>query len=147
MAKTRKTWREKLEEEHPSHGKIVRILIPKPLDVHTLICKIPKGKLVSDEQIRERLAKDYHADKTCAKVTGIFLRIAAEVAEEDLRRGKGGITPYWRVVKPDGSLNEKFPGGVEAQAAHLREEGHTIEPGKGKKPPRVKDFEKFLQRL
>jgi len=26
----------------------------------------------------------------------------------------------------------------------LREEGHTIEPGKGKKPPKVKDFEKAL---
>jgi len=30
---------------------------------------------------------------------------------------------------------------VEAQAEHLTEEGHTIEPGKGKKPPRVKDYE------
>jgi len=27
---------------------------------------------------------------------------------------------------------------------NLREKGHTIEPGKGKKPPKVKDFEKAL---
>jgi len=27
---------------------------------------------------------------------------------------------------------------------NLRTEGHTIEPGKGKKPPKVKDFEKAL---
>ena len=147
MAKTRKTWREKLEEEHPSHGKIVRMLIPAPLDVDTLICKIPKGKLVSDEQIRERLARNFHADLTCPMTTGIFIRIVAEAEEEDLRNGRGEVTSYWRVTKPDGSLNEKFPGGTEAQAAHLREEGHTIEPGKGKKPPRVKDFEKSLQRL
>jgi len=40
--------------------------------------------------------------------------------------------------------NEKYPGGIEAQASHLEEEGHTIEPGKGKKPPWVKDFEKAL---
>jgi len=33
---------------------------------------------------------------------------------------------------------------TDAQAAHLRKEGHTIEPGKGKKPPRVTDFEKVL---
>jgi len=79
--------------------------------------------------------------------TGIFIRIVAEAAEEDLRDGREQITPYWRVIKPDGSLNEKFPGGVEAQASHLREEGHTIEPGKGKKPPEVKDFGKSLQEL
>ncbi len=48
------------------------------------------------------------------------------------------------MLRADGSLNEKFPGGVDAQAAHLREEGHTIEPGKGKKPPKVKDFEGAL---
>lgn len=40
--------------------------------------------------------------------------------------------------------NEKCDGGVEAQAAHLREEGHTIEPGRGKKPPQIKDFERTL---
>jgi hypothetical protein len=79
--------------------------------------------------------------------TGIFLRIAAEAAVEDLRGGKQDITPYWRVIKADGSLNEKFPGGTAAQAARLREEGHSIQPGAGKKPPRVEDFEKSLQTL
>jgi hypothetical protein len=44
----------------------------------------------------------------------------------------------------DGSLNPKFPGGVEAQAARLVEEDHEITPGKGKKPPKVRDFEKSL---
>ena len=29
-------------------------------------------------------------------------------------------------------------------AGGLRKEGHNIEPGKGKKPPKVKDFEKAL---
>jgi len=58
--------------------------------------------------------------------------------------GKKDITPYWRTLKSKGELNEKYPGGVEAQAARLKEEGHTIEPGKGKKPPKVKDFEKAL---
>ena len=76
--------------------------------------------------------------------TGIFVGIAARAAEEMASEGKMDITPYWRTVKSKGELNEKYPGGVEAQAAHLREEGHTIEPGKGKKPPKVKDFEKAL---
>jgi hypothetical protein len=51
------------------------------------------------------------------------------------------------VIKADGSLNEKFPGGIQAQAAHLKKEGHSIEPGKGRKPPRVKNFEKSLQKM
>lgn len=123
------------------------LLIPKPLDVDALVRKVETGKLVTVDQIRRRLAKDYGGDSACPLCTGIFLRIAAEAAEEELAKGATEITPYWRVVKTDGGLNEKFPGGVDAQAAHLKEEGHTIEPGKGKKPPRVKDFEKAVQKL
>ncbi|RJQ28604.1 MAG: MGMT family protein [Peptococcaceae bacterium] len=124
-----------------------RMLIPTPLLVDALIHKVQKGRLVTVRQIRERLAGDFKADVTCPLTTGIFIRIAAEAAEEDLRMGREEITPYWRVVRDDGSLNEKFPGGVEAQAARLKEEGYTIEPGKGKKPPKVKDFEKHLAGL
>jgi len=59
--------------------------------------------------------------------------------------GSEDITPYWQAIKPDGSLNGKVPGGVEAQAGRLMVEGHTIEPGEGKKPPRVKGLEGCLQ--
>ena len=148
----RKTWREKLEVE--LERKVVdnlrgggTLLIPKPLDVDALVHRVEKGKLITITQIRERLAKDFGGDDTCPLCAGIFLHIAAEVAEEDLSRGATEITPYWRVLKGDGRLNEKFPGGVAAQAARLEEEGHTIEPGKGKKPPKVKDFEKVLVEL
>ena len=137
MSKTRKTWREKLEKELAT--KVVddprgrgKMLIPKPLDVDALMRRVDKGKLATVDQIRGRLAKDYGADLTCPLCTGIFLRIAAETAEEDLSKGATEITPYWRVIKADGSLNEKFPGGVAAQASHLREEGHAIEPAKSK---------------
>lgn len=162
MPKTRKTWREKLEKEQ-GLPKIVdvtpkmagrfgtkmgdKMLIPKPLDVDALIRQVKKGKLITQSQIREKLARDFKVDATCPITTGIFIRIAAEAAEEDLRRGKEQITPCWRVIKEDGRLNEKLPGGIEAQAARLREEGHIIEPGKGRKPPRVKDFERSLQKL
>jgi hypothetical protein len=50
-------------------------------------------------------------------------------------------------VRDDGSLNDRSPGGVKAQAARLREEGFRIEPRGGKKPPKVKDFEKCLVTL
>lgn len=157
--KIRTTAREKLEKDQ-GLPKIVNIppkmekrfgrgkmLIPKPLDVDALIRKVKKGKLVAQSQIREKLAKDFKTNVTCPITTGIFIRIAAEAAEEDLRAGKKQITPYWRVIRDDGSLNEKFPGGVETQVKYLTKEGYTIEPGKGKKPPKVKNFEKHLVRL
>ena len=58
--------------------------------------------------------------------------------------GKKDITPYWRTIKSKGELNDKYPGGAEAHAEHLREEGHAIVLGKNNKPRKVKDFEKAL---
>lgn len=140
--KQKKTWREKLEGEHPSHGKIVKILIPKPLDVDAIVRGVPEGKLITDEQIREKLAETYQADKICSKLTGMFLRIVAETAEENLRNGKIQITPYWRVVKKDGRLNTRFPAGVEGQASRLKKEGYTvIQRGKNYF---VEDYERYL---
>lgn len=160
MAKTRKTWREKLENPPKGLPKVVdgppnrekrfggrRVLVPTPLLIDGLVRKVPKRRLVTIKQIRERLAKDLKADSTCPLTTGILIRIVAETAEEDLREGREEISPYWRVIKPDGSLSEKFPGGVEVQVARLREEEHIIELSKSKKAPRVKDFEKYLQKL
>jgi len=154
-------WREKLEKEQepkvvPVPPKMQKrfgrgtMLVPTALLVDAVIREVPCGKLVTATRIGERLAKDFGADTTCPLTTGIFIRIAAETAEEDLRlRRRGGdeITPYWRVLKADGRLNEKFPGGLTAQARHLRAEGHTIERRKGKRPPKVKDFEKHLVEL
>jgi len=155
--KSRKSWREKLENPPAGLPKVVdgpakwekrfggrRVLVPTPLLVDGLIRQVPKRKLITVGQIRRRLAKQFNADSTCPLTTGIFVRITAETAEEDLRAGRKQITPYWRVVKDDGSLNPKLPGGVEAQAVHLEAEGHKIVPAKGKKPPKLYDFEKSL---
>ena len=155
---SRKSWKEKLHNQ--DHSKIVQIparmakrlgtgtmLIPKPLDVDALIRKARKGKLLTVSEIRSKLARDNKVDTACPLTTGIFVRIVAEAAEEDLRDGKKQVTPYWRVIRDDGSLNEKFPGGVNAQARRLREEGHSILPGQGNRPPKLQDFENALLRL
>jgi hypothetical protein len=146
--KTRKSWRQKMD--NPNLPKLVAIppsmrkrlgtgtmLVPSPADVDAFIRTVRKGSVITVSQIRKFLAGKYLADVTCPLTTGIFLRIAAEAAEEDLSNGIVKITPYWRVVKDDGSLNPKFPGGVEAQAKRLRAEGRRILPGTGKRPPRV----------
>ncbi len=144
--------RDKLEKEQ--ERKVVddprgrgRMLIPRPLDVDGVVRKVGKGKVVTAEQVRDRLARDFNADITCPLCAGILMRVVAEAAEEDFGRGIKEVTPYWRVVKKGGELNMKFPGGGDAQAYRLSAEGHTIEPGKGKKPPRVKDYEKVIQEL
>ena len=146
MAKTRKSWREKLADDK-GLPKVEKILFAKPQDIEPLLHKVPRGKVVIIKQVREKLAKKFHTDATCTKAINSSIKLVAQEAEEDLKKEKRQVTPYWRVIKADGSLNEKFPGGVTAQAVHLREEGHIIEPGKGKKSPKVKDFEKALQEL
>jgi hypothetical protein len=150
MAKERKTWREKLHSGQES--KLVddprgrgKLLIPTPLDVDAQMRRVERGRLITDKQIRNKLADSFHADLTCPLVTGIFIRIAAEAAEEDRRNGREEITPYWRTIKADGSLNAKLPGGEVMQATRLQEEGHTIEASRGKNPPKVKNFEGALQ--
>ena len=121
------------------------VCIPAPREVNEIMRQVPKGKLITINQIREIVAQKHGASIGCPITTGIFAGIAARAAAEDAAEGKKDITPYWRTLKSKGELNEKYPGGVEAQAARLREEGHIIEPGKGKKPPKVKDFERALQ--
>ncbi len=116
------------------------MLVPSPREVDALIRTVPSGGLTTTTEIRSKLAAEHSADTTCPLTTGIFVRIAAEAAEEDAREGRRPVTPYWRVVKDDGSLNPKFPGGFESQAAKLCEEGHRILPGRGNRPPRVADL-------
>ena len=53
--------------------------------------------------------------------------------------------PYWRTLKAGGELNEKYPGGVQAQREKLAAEGHEI-VARGRTSIRyyVKDYEKSL---
>lgn len=61
---------------------------------------------------------------------------------------KDDETPYWRTLKANGELNEKYPGGAMTQKEKLEAEGHTIIQ-KGRKNIRyyVKDYENVLFEL
>jgi hypothetical protein len=153
-----KSWREKIEnaparkiEELPPEGAKRMggrlLLIAHPLDVDATVRMIPKGKLATTAQIRRHLAAKFGADVTCPLTTGIFLRIIAEAAEEEIAAGAKKVAPYWRVVRNDGRLNEKFPGGVVHHGEKLRAEGFKIEAAAGKKAPRVMDYERKLMEL
>lgn len=147
--KTRKSWREKMD--NPDLPKFVAMLpnmrarfgsgtmlVPSPREVDACIRKVPRGSVTTPSEIRAFLAAKYLVAATCPLTTGIFIHIAAEAADEDERAGKKKITPYWRVVKDDGSLNPKLPGGVERQMERLRAEGHQVLSGSGRRLPRVR---------
>ena len=149
-------WRDKLDK--PQEPKVVdvpekmqarfgtgRMIIATPMIIDGIVRKIPKGKLVTVSVIMDRLAQDSGADSACPMTTGIFLRIVAEAAEEDRAAGRKEIAPYWRVLKTKGALNPKYPGGMEAHAAKLEEEGHEID--KVRKTWKVVDFEKQLAKI
>ena len=149
---SRTSWRAKLEK--PQEPRLVKVppkmsrfgggmmLIPTPKLVDELIRRVPKGKLATVGELRRKLAVDFKADVTCPLTTGIFLRIAAEAAEEDRAQGRKRVTPYWRVVKDDGSFNPKLPGGVTQQTRTLRAEGFEVSTSG--KSPRLRNFEDRL---
>ena len=125
------------------YGGSIMLLAP-PIEYDTLIKKIEKGKLTTTEQLRTALAKKHNADFTCPLTAGIFISIVAHASEQR----QENLTPYWRVLKKDGELNEKFPGGIEAQGKKLEEEGFSIiEKGRTKIKYFVKGYENFLADL
>lgn len=114
------------------------------IDYDKVIKRIPHGKLLTIERIRNHLAYQYDADFTCPLTAGVFTGIVAWASHQRTE----DITPYWRVVKNKGELNPKFPGGIEAQKQKLEAEGHSI-VSKGKKNLKyyVKDYEQSLFQL
>jgi len=121
------------------------VVVPAPIEVDEMMRKAPRGRLVTINEIRAALAKKHGATIGCPITTGIFAWVAANAAEEEKERGKGGITPYWRTLKRGGEVNPKYPGGIEAQTKLLEEEGHRVIQ-KGKKYV-VVDYEKSLANL
>lgn len=88
---------------------------------------IPAGKLITKELIRFYLIKKYNADYIDMLTSEIYMNIVANESSEN----KIEEVPYWRTLDWEGRLNEKFPGGIEAQKPLLEKEGHKIiEDGK-----------------
>lgn len=119
-----------------------RMVIATPKIIDGIVREIPKGKLATVSQIMEKLCRDFKTDSACPITTGIFLNIVAKATEEDRAQGRKDLTPYWRVLKTGGALNPKYPGGMEAHARMLSDEGHEI--SKVRKAWKVADFETQL---
>jgi alkylated DNA nucleotide flippase Atl1 len=122
------------------------MVISTPAEVDVLIAKIPKGKLATINTLRDALARRHGTMIACPITTGIFASIAARAAAEMEAMGAKRVTPWWRVLKSDGKLNEKMPGGLAEHRKRLAAEGHKV-ARKGKSALIVADFEKRLASL
>jgi 6-O-methylguanine DNA methyltransferase, DNA binding domain len=138
MAKTKKTWREKLaddqgfpkvcaiEEKQKKRWGEGTLVIPAPIEVDELMRKVPKGKLTTIDEIRRVLAKRHGTTIACPLTTGIFAWIAAHASAEAEDAGAKKVTAYWRTLKSGGELNPKYPGGIPLLRRKLAEEGHAV---------------------
>jgi alkylated DNA nucleotide flippase Atl1 len=136
----RKSWREKLADDKglPKVGRITgrmtrrwgrgTMVIPAPREVDAIMKRVPRGRLITINEIRGLLAKKHKVDMACPITTGIFAWIAAHAAEEAAEAGVNEkvITPYWRTLKTGGELNPKYPGGIERLRVLLEAEGHKV---------------------
>lgn len=136
--KVKKSWREKLSDDKglprvaEVTGKMSKrwgagtMVIPAPLEVDALMKQVPKGRLVTINELRAALAVKHKVRFACPITTGIFSWIAAHAAAEAEADGRKRITPFWRTLKTGGEINPKYPGGVEAIAKRLKAEGHKV---------------------
>jgi alkylated DNA nucleotide flippase Atl1 len=155
MAK-RKTWRDKLADDKdlPKVVKITgkmtsrwgkgTVVVPAPREVDAIMRKVPEGRLITINEIRQLVAKKHKATIGCPITTGIFAWIAAHAAEEAAAAGETDVTPYWRTLKTGGELNPKYPGGIPRLKSLLEAEGHKV-VAKGKRHV-VADYEAQLVR-
>lgn len=115
-----------------------------PCDYDKIMKLVPYGRVITVTQIREYFAKLNGADFTEPMTAGIFVSVAAWASyQRDTDK-----TPYWRTLKSDGELNDKYPGGAKLQKQLLESEGHTVvQKGRTKIKYYVKDYGKVLFRL
>ncbi|HUF62840.1 MAG TPA: hypothetical protein VMN36_12250 [Verrucomicrobiales bacterium] len=157
MSKTKKSWREKLADDRgfPQVCPIDKtksnrwgegtFVIPAPREVDGLMRLVPKGKLITIDELRKTLAQKHGATIGCPITTGIFAWIAAHAAAESEAEGAKRITPYWRTLRSKGELNPKYPGGLEGIKRRLAAEGHQVVQKRNR--CFVLDFEKKMARF
>jgi hypothetical protein len=136
----RKSWREKLVDSKDLPkvveitGKMSKrygsgtVAIPVPLEVDAIMRRVPRGKLITINEIRKLIARKHRATIGCPMTTGIFAWIAAHAPEEAAADGDAEVTPYWRTLKSGGELNPPYPGGVSRLRELLKAEGHRVVP-------------------
>ncbi|MBA3872157.1 MAG: hypothetical protein H0X30_23675 [Anaerolineae bacterium] len=115
-------------------GGTGKMLLPSPTTIANVIKRIPASKLLTTDLLRQHLTEQFNVQGTCPVTTKKSLRALVSDAPDDVA--------YWRVIRPKGELMAEYPGGVEGHAAHLQDEGFSIDTHG--KAPKVKDFRENL---
>ena len=96
--KVKRTWIEKRDCDKSLKIKTIdkkfadipegsKMFIATPQIIDEYVKHIPFGKSTELSTMRNDLAIEYQADKTCPVTTGIFLRIVSEASFEELKAG------------------------------------------------------------
>ena len=163
----KKTWVEKvrdktgypkiliLEDKFPCYNAVHKmgaevgdkIVITQASEVIPLMTSVPEGKIITLREICLALAKKHNVKGCCTLTSGIFTMTLANAVEEIIATGKQSElskVPWWRTLKIDGFLNDKYPGGQKNQKFRLEAEGLVVIP-RGKRF-QVADWEAHLFR-
>jgi hypothetical protein len=121
-----KTWKQKFETRTEPQKEILTkpfgggkpgdtMLIATPAMVREFIEAIPQGCVKTLPQMRAEFSQRAGADICCPLTAGIFARIVAELALEELAGGRPlqQITPFWRLVDPKSPLAKKLSCGPD----------------------------------
>ena len=115
-------------------GGAGKMLLPGPATVAALIEKVPARKLVTTNLLCQKLTQQFNVRGTCPVTTQKALQAVAHDPSNKVA--------YWRVIKANGGLMNRFPGGAEGQAERLRKEGFMLH--REGKVPKVKNFRENL---
>ena len=134
MAK--KTWIEKRDTDKDYIVKVIekrfadmpegcKMFIATPKIVAEYVKCIQLGNELDIPTMRNDLAVEYQADKTCPVTSSIFLRTVSEAALEELNQGKTieEITPFWRMMTPKDKIAKKLSCGIEFIKIQRTKEG------------------------
>ena len=152
MGYKKKTWREKLakkdnfpkivklEKNFPCYKAVHKmgaevgddIVLVNADEIIDCMKRVPRGRVTTIVEICKAIAKRHDVKGCCSLTTGIYIMTAANAAEEAKREEIDMDIPYWRTLKTDGFLNDKYPGGAAAHKRLLEREGLTV-ASKGKR--------------
>jgi 6-O-methylguanine DNA methyltransferase, DNA binding domain len=118
-------------------GGAGKMLLPSPATVAAEIEKVPPRKLITTNLLCQKLTQQFNVRGTCPVTTQKALQAVAHDPSSEVA--------YWRVIKANGGLMTRFPGGAEGHAERLRKEGFALSR-KGK-VPKVTNFQESLVRV
>ena len=131
-----KSWREKRDTDKVYQIKLIekrfadiqpgsRMLIATPKIIDNYIKNIAVGDHVDLSTLRNDLAEQFDADKTCPVTTGIYLRIVSEAAFEEFLQDcdVNAVTPFWRIVDVNSALAKKLACGLDFLREQQKREG------------------------